>query len=98
MKPVLQRNPPEIYAAGHDHSLQLLDSGDVAGMYIVSGAGAIERVSTVTHLPETFFAHAAPGFVVVDVGRAGEQDAVVIRVIESDRAGSVFEMRLPSAD
>lgn len=98
MKPVLQRNPPEIYAAGHDHSLQLLDSGDVAGMYIVSGAGAIERVSTVTHLPETFFAHAAPGFVVVDVGRAGEQDAVVIRVIESDRAGAVFEMRLPSAD
>ena len=66
---VLRRNPPDIYAAGHDHSLQLLESGDVAGLYVVSGAGAVERVSTVTHLPETLFAHAAPGFVVVDIGQ-----------------------------
>ena len=58
----------------------------------------MERISRVNNLPETCFTQAAPGFVVVDGGRAGEQDAVVIRVIESDRAGSVFEMRLPSAD
>jgi hypothetical protein len=94
---VLRRNPPEIYAAGHDHSLQLLESGDVAGIYIVSGAGAVERVSTVTHLPETFFAHAAPGFVVVDVGRMGDdEEVVVIRVIESETPDAVFEMVLPA--
>ncbi len=92
---VLRRNPPAVYAAGHDHSLQLLESGDVAGIYIVSGAGAIERVSTVTHLPETFFAHAAPGFVVVDVGRMGDKEAVVIRVVESGVPDAVFEMALP---
>jgi hypothetical protein len=94
---VLRRNPPEIYAAGHDHSLQLLESGDVAGIYIVSGAGAVERVSTVTHLPETLFAHAAPGFVVIDVGRIGKEEAVVIRVVESETPEAVFEMYLPTA-
>lgn len=95
---VLRRNPPEIYAAGHDHSLQLLKSGDVAGMYIVSGAGAAERVSTVTHLPESYFAHAAPGFVVVDVGRTGDEETVVIRVIEANSPDAVFEMALPGRD
>ena len=91
---VLRRNPPDVYAAGHDHSLQLLDSTDVAGIYVVSGAGARRRVSTVTDLPETFFAHAAPGFIVVDFGRRGGQAAVVIRVIESAIDAPVFEMEL----
>lgn len=92
---VLRRNPPEIYAAGHDHSLQLLDSGDVAGIYVVSGAGAKDRISTVTDLPETFFAHAAPGFVVVDFGRREGRDTVIVRVIEPGAINPVFEMEIP---
>ena len=48
----------------------------------MSGAGARARVSTVTHLDETIFAHAAEGFVVVDFGRRGDEDAVVVRVVE----------------
>jgi len=92
---VLRRNPPVIYAAGHDHSLQLLDSGDVAGIYVVSGAGAEERVSTVTHLTESHFAHAAPGFVVADFGLRDGRDIVVLRVIERDFLEPVFEMELP---
>jgi hypothetical protein len=92
---VLREHPPEIYAAGHDHSLQLLEAGDVAGLYVVSGAGAIERVSTVTDLPESLFAHAAPGFVVIDIGDAHGEEVVVIRVIESDSDQPVFEMSLP---
>lgn len=79
---VLRRNPPAIYAAGHDHNLQLLDSGDVAGLYVVSGAGARDRVSTVTHIKETLFAHAAEGFVVVDFGQVNGEDKVVLRIIE----------------
>jgi hypothetical protein len=91
---VLRRNPPVIYAAGHDHSLQLLDSGDVAGIYVVSGAGAEDRVSTVTNLTESLFAHAAPGFVVVDFGLRDDRDIVVLRVIERDFLEPVFEMEL----
>ncbi|MAG34173.1 MAG: hypothetical protein CL908_25110 [Deltaproteobacteria bacterium] len=92
---VFRRNPPEVYAAGHDHSLQLLDSGDVAGIYVVSGAGARERVSTVTHLPESYFAHASEGFVVADFGTRDGRDAVVLRVVEAGSESPVFEMEIP---
>ena len=92
---VMRRNPPEIYAAGHDHSLQLLDPGDVAGLHVVSGAGAEDRVSTVTHLPESLFAHAAPGFIVVDIGRRMDGPALVIRVIEAGHDRPVFEYEIP---
>jgi hypothetical protein len=97
---VFRRHPPAIYAAGHDHNLQLLESEDVAGLYVVSGAGARERVSTVTHLDETIFAHAAEGFVVVDIGQRGPDDVrqsrVVVRVVEPMVAAErpVFEMTL----
>ena len=70
------------------------DSGDVAGVYVVSGAGSAERVSTVTNLPESQFAHAAPGFVVVDVGLREGRDGVVLRVIEQGLPEPVFEMEL----
>jgi hypothetical protein len=79
---VFRRNPPALYAAGHDHNLQLLEAGDVAGLFVVSGAGARERVSTVTHLPETIFAHAAEGFVAVDFERNGAAERIVLRVVE----------------
>lgn len=92
---VLRRHPPAVYAAGHDHSLQILEAGDVAGIYVVSGAGAEDRVSTVTHLPETYFAHAAAGFVVVDFGQLDGHDAIVLRVIEVGHANPVFEMEIP---
>ena len=96
MQTVLRHNPPDVYVAGHDHSLQLLDAGDVAGMYLVSGAGAKERVSTVTDLPETFFAHAAPGFLVVDFGERDGSEAIIVRVIETDLPDPVFEMEIQS--
>lgn len=79
---VFERHRPIVYAAGHDHNLQLLDAGGAAGLFIVSGAGARDRVSTVTHLPETHFAHAAEGFVVVDFGTRDGEAAVVVRVVE----------------
>jgi hypothetical protein len=95
---VLRRNPPAIYAAGHDHSLQILDAADVAGAYIVSGAGARDRVSNVTNIEQTRFAHSAPGFVVVDFGRYEGEDIVLLRIIEAGTSDPVFEMRLPKPD
>ena len=92
---VFRRNPPEVYAAGHDHNLQLLEAGDVAGLYVVSGAGARERVSTVTHLPETFFAHAAEGFVVVDIGERDGVPTTLFRIVEAASEEPVFEMEMP---
>jgi len=91
---VFRRHPPTLYAAGHDHNLQLLEAGDVAGLYVVSGAGARERVSTVTHLPETIFAHAAEGFVVVDFGTRDGRASVVVSVVEAASEAPVFRMEL----
>jgi len=91
---ILRRNPPLVYAAGHDHSLQVLSADDVAGIYVVSGAGAPERVSRVTSLPESRFAHAAPGFVVIDTGTADGQAAAVLRVVENGVEAPVFELAL----
>lgn len=91
---VFRKNPPAVYAAGHDHNLQVLDAKGAAGIYIVSGAGAPDRVSTVTHLRETVFAHAHPGFVVVDLGTRGGQPVAVLRVIENGKAEPVFEIEI----
>lgn len=84
---VLRRHPPAIYAAGHDHNLQILDAKGAAGIYVVSGAGAVERVSTVTHLPETRFAHAVPGFIAADFGSRDGRASVLLRVVETVGAG-----------
>ena len=92
-KQVMRAHPPLLYAAGHDHSLQILDGGDFASIQVVSGAGAVERVSTVTHIPETIFAHAAPGFVVLDVGTREGQRVAVLRVVESSET-PIFEMEI----
>jgi len=89
---VLRRHPPLLIAAGHDHNLQILEAGEVAGAYVVSGAGSPDRVSTVTDVPSSIFAHAHPGFIVADVGRRDHKDAVVLRVIENGKEDAVFEM------
>jgi hypothetical protein len=92
---VFRKNPPLIYAAGHDHNLQVLQGGDVAGLHVVSGAGAPERVSTVTNLPDSIFAHAAPGFVVLDFGQQDGVETAILRVIENGFEVPVFEMLVP---
>jgi hypothetical protein len=91
---VMRRHPPVVYAAGHDHSLQVLDGGDTAGVHVVSGAGAPERVSTVTNIEETRFAHAHAGFIVVDFGRLDGNEVAVLRVYENGSDAPVFEMPL----
>jgi len=95
---VFRRNPPLIYAAGHDHNLQILNSHGEVGAHIVSGAGAPERVSTVTNIPESIFAHAAPGFIVVDFGHREGKPAVALRVVENGFEQPVFEMDMELSD
>ena len=89
---------PLVYAAGHDHSLQLLEGGAATHFEVVSGAGSVKRVSTVTHIPGTLFAHAYPGFVVLDfhAGPAGEE--VRLHVVESGLDAPALSMRLAGPD
>lgn len=75
----LQNNKPLVYAAGHDHNLQVLDGGLASEYMLVSGFGSPGKETTVTHGDDTFFAHLQPGFMVLDFLGTGE---VLLRVIE----------------
>ena len=91
----LVRHRPLVYAAGHDHSLQLFEGDEVARMHIVSGAGSTGKVTRVTDLPETIFAHAVPGFVVLDFVIRDGDEIPVVRVVRTGRETPVFQMRIP---
>jgi len=100
--PALARTAPLMYAAGHDHGLQVIEGRNTAGTLVVSGAGSAKGITTVTAIAGTLFAHAHPGFVVLDFfgdsaefGDASEGDRVMLRVVEAGRARPVFEMELP---
>jgi hypothetical protein len=99
--PAFAAEPPLVYAAGHDHGLQVIEGRDTAGTLIVSGAGSVQNITTVTAIAGTLFAHAHPGFVVLDFygdsdfGDAKVDDRVMLRVIETGRSRPVFEMELP---
>jgi hypothetical protein len=59
---------PVLYAAGHEHSLQVLRS-DVVDLVLVSGAGSPSEVTAVASGPNTVFAHEHAGFMALDVTR-----------------------------
>jgi hypothetical protein len=59
---------PVLYAAGHEHSLQVLRS-DVVDLVLVSGAGSPSEVTAVASGPNTVFAHEHAGFMALDVIR-----------------------------
>lgn len=100
--PALAKRPPLIYAAGHDHNLQVIEGRDTAGTLVVSGAGSARNITTTTAIAGTLFAHAYPGFVVVDFfgdtadfGDKSRPDRAMLRVIEAGHPRPVFEMELP---
>ena len=69
-----------IYAAGHDHSLQVL-KGRTANYLLVSGAGSNDKISKVRAENNTLFAHENTGFMVVDFL---ENNDALLRVVEPD--------------
>jgi len=99
--PAFAQAPPLVYAAGHDHGLQVIEGRDTAGTLVVSGAGSAHNITTVTAIAGSLFAHATAGFVVLDFygdadfGDASAGDRVMLRVVEVGRARPVFEMELP---
>lgn len=87
----LSARPPLVYAAGHEHSLQVFDGGDVASMLVVSGAGSSDQTTPVGHDETTLFAHSHPGFMVIDI----MDGLALLRVLEPGADGAVFWTGLP---
>jgi len=88
--------PPAFYVAGHDHNLQVLEGGDVAGYQIVSGAGSTQRVrgGHVTNIDGTLFAHGHAGFVVIDFVSVADTEQAYLHVIETGQDAPVFSMHV----
>ncbi len=78
---------PLIYAAGHDHALQVI-TGTSARYELVSGAGIFGHLDRVTALDSTRFARSASGFMRVEFLRDGRARLGVTVV---DRSGSSAE-------
>lgn len=82
-------NPPRIYASGHDHSLQVIDSGP-ARTQVVSGGGYYGHVDPVTSVPGTKVAISASGFVLVDIATDGRVRLAVITVAADGSSTEVY--------
>lgn len=91
LKMAFKERKPLIYAAGHDHSLQVLDGGEAVSYILVSGAGSKSHLTPVSHGEKTFFAHQHLGFMVVDFLNDGE---VWLYVVEPDKKEVVFFKRI----
>ena len=81
---------PLIYAAGHDHSLEVM-MGVSTDYILVSGGGIDSRLSRIRHGENTLFAHLHEGFMVVDFLVNGD---VWLYVIETGLQEVVFSHQL----
>ena len=78
--------PPLAYAAGHDHSLQVLYGGENVKFILVSGAGSPSKVSCAVRLRESYYTSPhRSGFMRLDILR---ERGVLLRVYRFSAAGS----------
>lgn len=95
----LSRNPPVAFVAGHDHSLQVIDGGDAARLFIVSGAASAARITGVAAIDGTLFAHSHTGFIALDFVRdRPDGDALIVQVVETGVPEPVYRLALSLVD
>jgi hypothetical protein len=78
--------PPLVYAAGHDHNLQVLRGLPDARYLLVSGAGSDPKATCAVHMRETYYsAHNRTGFMRLDIMRGS---GVLLSVYHFDSGGN----------
>jgi hypothetical protein len=78
--------PPLVYAAGHDHNLQVLRGLPDARYLLVSGAGSDPKATCAVHMRETYYsAHNRTGFMRLDIMRGS---GVLLSVYHFDSEGN----------
>lgn len=81
---VFSRRRPLIYAAGHDHNLQVIEGDDETAQWlVVSGSGIYGHVTRVNWIDGTRYAAPASGYVRVDVLKDG-QVRLGVRVVDAE--------------
>jgi hypothetical protein len=79
---------PALYAAGHEHNLQVI-AGGPARLELVSGGGIYGHTDRAVRIQGTLFADDASGFARLDIPRAGRAR---LAVLEVERAGGNREV------
>jgi len=89
---VIKKHKPLLYAAGHDHSLQVLNHVNNS-LILVSGAGSDTKITSVSSDDNTIFARSHTGFTRVDYLKNGKVRIGI--VVPTDMTGAreeVFSM------
>ena len=84
---VFRERPPLVYAAGHEHTLQVID-GASARHLLVSGAGVYNHESAVRKIDGTRFASSQAGFMKLEIEHGGR---VRLSVLEVNARGEAAE-------
>lgn len=91
---LLLRHLPVAYAAGHEHTLQVLD-GPPDHFYLVSGKGIQKHTEALTYGDNSIFAHRGTGFMRMDFALNGSIRLGVIEATEDSVSGvEIFSLKL----
>jgi hypothetical protein len=86
LESAFRESMPLVFAAGHDHSLQVLRSGRSAPYVLVSGAGSPSKGSCAVRMRESLYTSPhRSGFMRLDIMRGG---GVLLRVFRFTSSGS----------
>jgi hypothetical protein len=81
--------PPDLYAAGHEHNLQVI-SGGPARLQLVSGGGIYNHTGRAVRIRGPLFASDASGFARLDVPAVGRARLAVVEVTAEGEGREVF--------
>jgi hypothetical protein len=84
---------PELYAAGHEHNLQVI-AGGPAALELVSGAGIYGHSGRAVRVEGSRFAHQASGFARLDIPRSGRARLAILEVNASGASREVFSIQV----
>jgi hypothetical protein len=90
---VFSRRAPLVYAAGHDHNLQVMSGQDVRYL-LVSGAGYYGHVSRTAWTRNTLFAREASGYMTLEVDPDGLPRLGVTTIDLQGKAHEVYSAHL----
>ncbi len=92
----LAAKPPLLFAAGHDHSLQVIRGGDEARFHLISGAGSANALTWAYPVEGTLFAAAESGFARLDAFAGGAVELTVLRVDDRGAQSEAYSACLAS--
>ena len=86
----LEVAPPLVFAAGHEHGLQLIRGGGSPSFHVVSGAGSLAYLTWAYPVEGTLFAAAEPGYVRLDAFADGAVELTLEEVAGEGARREIF--------